>query len=127
MATNGNGLASAVQHIEQVWACQVRRIAPVYAITVHDRVVSVAAIVALGIPATTHEWLDVPLEQWTAAREMALDTRAPAIIVARYDDAVVWVAQASAGPIATLCAADCKPRVRIMRNRMTPMRYESRF
>lgn len=120
-------LKSAVNHVEQVWACQVRRVGPVHALTVHDRIVSVAAIVAHAVPANAHEWLDVPLEQWTAAREMALDTRAPAIVVARYDDAVVWVPMASAGPIATLCGEDCKPRVRVMRNRLTPMRYESRF
>lgn len=127
MASNGSLIASAVTHIEQVWACQVRRVGHVHAITVHERIVTVAAIVAHAIEATAHEWIDVPLEQWTAAREMALDTRAPAIIVARYDDAVVWVPQTSAGPFATLCGADCKPRVRVIRNRLTPMRYESRF
>jgi len=124
---NDELVMSAARHIEQVWACRVRRVGDAHMLTANDRVVNVAAIVAHQAPAATHEWLDVPLRLWREAREVSVDARCPAIVVARYDDAVVWVAQATAGPFATLCGDDCKPRVRIMRNRMTLMRYESRW
>lgn len=128
MASSESCMRSAIQHIEQTWSCKVRRAGGIYALTVNDRVMAVASVQAHAIHATAHEWLDVPMPDWSTLRRSSEDARCQAIIVARYDDAVVWVKQGDAGPFATLFAeGDAFPRVRIMRNRMAPMRYESRW
>lgn len=128
MAAGSNGaLASAVKHVERAWSCAARPFDALHFLTVNDRVVAVAAIKALSKSAETHEWLDVPMADWSALRRAGEDARCPSLVVARYDDAVVFVDQKHAGVFAALCSSGDGPRVRLMRKIMSPVTYESRW
>lgn len=120
----------ACRHLESAWACAVRAmagLAPLKALTVAERVRAVLVVEERRIDSTTHSWIDLDLPVYAAARRIAAELACPALIVVRYDDAVLFVDAAKTGPTFTLCGADGHPRVRLEVNKMAPVRFESRW
>ena len=121
---------SARRHVETAWACQVRPIVelePLHALTVADVMRAVVLLEPRRIPAATHSWIDVPLSSWHAARRLAADFACPALVVARFDDAVLFGDAGKLGPAFALCGADGAARVRLEVRRLSPVQYESRW
>jgi len=100
---------------------------PLRAMTVAERVRAVLVCEERRMDRTTHSWVDVALPVYAAARRIAAEIACPALVVVRYDDGVVFVDAAHAGPTLALCGADGHPRVRLEVNKMAPVRFESRW
>lgn len=114
--------APAVSHIESAWSVVARPDGRLYWLTNHDRIVAAAVVLVRGVDSSTHVWIDVPMREWSQVRLASADCACPAKIVVRFDDAIVWVEAKQAGPIAYLCGDDRQARVRLMTNRMAPVR-----
>lgn len=121
---------SACRHLESAWSCAVRAmagLAPLKALTVAERVRAVLVVEERHIESSTHSWIDLDLPVYAAARRIAAELSCPALVVARYDDAVLFVDASKAGPTLALCGSDGHPRVRLEVNKMSPVRFESRW
>lgn len=123
----GDGAAG---HVESAWACRVRQLyglKPLRAITVSDIVRAVLLVEERRIQSGQHSWLDVPLRTYQHARAVALDIGCPALVVARFDDVVLFADAAKIGRSGVLCGEDGQARVRLEVRKMSPVVFESRW
>lgn len=126
-AVKGSG---AREHVESAWNCRVRPIfnlAPLLAVTAAERIVAVMLAEDRRIDSTTHSWLDVAMPSFASLKATARDVACPALVVARFDDAVLFVDAAKVGPVLMLCGEDGRARVRLPVNRMARVTTEARW
>lgn len=122
--------SSACRHVETAWQCKVRPLGslkPLRAITAADRIVAIMLPEDRHIDSSTHSWIDVAMPAYASMKATARDLGCPALIVARFDDAVLFVDASKMGPVLMLCGEDNNARVRLPLNRMSRVTAEARW
>jgi len=129
-AVNGRRSAATLEHVEKAWTCKVRPLltmTPLRALTVSDIMRAVVIIEERDFDSTTHSWLDVSMPRYASAKRLAHEFSCPAIVVARFNDSVLYLNAKDSGPALVLCGDDGAARVRLQVNKMSPVKWESRW